>query len=44
MITEYINETLSKIELLVESKAYNGSVDEFYNLLETLSLHRPVRY
>jgi len=44
MIAEHLNETLSKIELLVDTNAYSGSLDGIYDVIETFSLYRPVRY
>lgn len=43
MIADHLNETLSKIELLVDTNAYSGSLDGIYDVIETFSLYRPVR-
>ncbi|XP_050540898.1 tuberin-like isoform X2 [Daktulosphaira vitifoliae] len=41
VIVEHINETLSKIETLVSTNLYNGSLDTIYDVIETFSLYRP---
>jgi len=43
MIADHLNETLTKIELLIATNAYNGNLDEIYDVIETFSLYRPVR-
>lgn len=43
IIVEHINETLTKIELLINTNAYSGSLDGIYDVIELFSLYRKVR-
>lgn len=43
MIVDHLNTTLSKIESFVANNNFNGSLDEFYDVIEAFSLYRPVR-
>lgn len=43
MIVDHLNETLTKIELFLDTNEYNGSLDGLYDVIETFSLYRPVR-
>lgn len=42
MIADHLNETLTKIELLVATNTYGGNLDRIYDVIETFSLYRPV--
>lgn len=42
MIVDHLNETLTKIELLVATNTYGGNLDKVYDVIETFSLYRPV--
>jgi len=42
MVADHLNETLTKIELLVATDDYSGSLDGIYDVIETFSLYRPV--
>lgn len=44
MIADHLNETLSKVESLIDSDFYSGSLDDIYDVIETFSIYRPVRY
>jgi len=44
MIADHLNETLSKVESLIDSDLYSGSLDDIYDVIETFSIYRPVRY
>lgn len=44
MVADHLNETLTKIELLVATDDYSGSLDGIYDVIETFSLYRSVRY
>lgn len=43
LIVDHLNKILTKIELLIDSKVYKGSLDDIYDVIETFSLYRPVR-
>lgn len=43
MIADHLNETLSKVESLIDSDLYSGSLDDIYDVIETFSIYRPVR-
>jgi len=43
IIADHLNETLTRIELLVATDNYSGSLDGIYDVIETFSLYRPVR-
>lgn len=42
MIADHLNETLTKIELLVATNTYGGNLDKMYEVIETFSLYRQV--
>lgn len=44
MIADHLNETLTKIELLVATNTYGGNLDKMYDVIETFSLYRQVIY
>lgn len=44
MIADHLNETLSKVESLIDNDLYSGSQDDIYDVIETFSIYRPVRY
>ncbi|VVC44066.1 Rap GTPase activating protein domain,Tuberin,Armadillo-like helical,Armadillo-type [Cinara cedri] len=39
-IKDHLNETLTKIESLIDTNAYSGSLDEIYDIIELFSLYR----
>ncbi|XP_060838182.1 tuberin isoform X2 [Rhopalosiphum padi] len=41
MIADHLNETLSKVESLIDSDFYSGSLDDIYDVIETFSIYRP---
>lgn len=43
MIVDHLNATLSKIEFLINKNEYSGSYEDFYDVIETFSIYRPVR-
>jgi len=43
MIADHLNETLSKVESLIDNDLYSGSLDDIYDVIETFSIYRPVR-
>lgn len=42
MIADHLNETITKIELLVATNTYGGNLDKIYDVIETFSLYRQV--
>lgn len=44
VIVDHLNETLTKIEKLVATNHYSGSLEGLYDVIEVASLFRPVRY
>lgn len=44
LIADHLNETLSKVESLIDNDLYSGSLHDIYDVIETFSIYRPVRY
>jgi len=40
MIADHLNETLSKVESLIDNDLYSGSLDDIYDVIETFSIYR----